>query len=103
MIGYMGSDDLFYPEVFNVIYKYKNLLNIDAIYFDSYTLLYKSKVIKLRKCPNIEFNKKNLLKFGTIVGLQNIFFDRKNEALDTKASQTPALPASPSFHAQTPS
>jgi glycosyltransferase len=77
IIGYLGSDDLLNNETLFKINKYKQLCNFDAIYFDSYTYFFEENRIKLRKCPNIEFNMKNLIKCGTLVGLQNIFFDKK--------------------------
>jgi glycosyltransferase involved in cell wall biosynthesis len=77
IIGYLGSDDLLNSETFFKINDYKSLVDFDAIYFDSYTYFLRSEKIILRKCPNINFDKKNLIKHGTIVGLQNIFFDKR--------------------------
>jgi glycosyltransferase involved in cell wall biosynthesis len=77
IIGYLGSDDLLNSETLFKINNYKQLCNFDAVYFDSYTYFFEENRIKLRKCPNIEFNLTNLIKYGTIVGLQNIFFDKR--------------------------
>ncbi len=77
IIGYMGSDDILYKNIFNEISYHSNIINYDAIYFNSYTYEPKRNKCQLRKCPYIEFNKTNLLKKGTLVGLQNIFFTKK--------------------------
>lgn len=77
VVGYLGSDDLLNKETLFKINEYKNVVDFDGIYFDSYTYYIDKKIIQLRKCPNISFDRINLIKFGTIVGLQNIFFDRK--------------------------
>jgi len=77
IIGYLGSDDLLNAGTLEQVARYKSLIDFDAIYFDSYTYYIERKTTLLRKCPNIEFNKKNLVQFGTIVGLQNIFFDKR--------------------------
>jgi len=77
IIGYLGSDDLLNSDTLFVINKYKSLIDFDGIYFDSYTYYIDKNIVKLRKCPNITFNRSNLIKFGTIVGLQNMYFDKK--------------------------
>lgn len=77
IIGYLGSDDLLNTDTLFKINTTKSLVDFDAIYFDSYTYYNSDNVIQLRKCPNIAFNRENLIKYGTLVGLQNIFFDRK--------------------------
>ncbi|MBX9599206.1 MAG: glycosyltransferase [Burkholderiales bacterium] len=74
VVGYLGSDDLLMPKIFDTINQNFSLVNADAIYFNSYTHYINENKIILRKCPNIGFNRGNLIKFGTIVGLQNIFF-----------------------------
>lgn len=76
IVGYLGSDDLLVAGIFNIINRQVTLINVDAIYFNSYTYYINENRIILRTCPNIEFNRANLIKFGTIVGLQNIFFKR---------------------------
>lgn len=77
IIGYLGSDDLLMNDTLKIVADYKKIIDFDGIYFDSYTHDYKSNTTNYRKCPEIKFTKNNLLKFGTIVGLQNIFFSVK--------------------------
>jgi glycosyltransferase involved in cell wall biosynthesis len=77
IIGYLGSDDLLNIDTLFKINDSKQLVDSDAIYFDSYTYYINKNIIQLRKCPNIIFNRINLIKYGTLVGLQNIFFDKK--------------------------
>lgn len=76
IIGYSGSDDLLSPDILTTINNYANKIDFDVIYFDSYTYLVDENKKILRKCPSIKFNKKNLLRYGTIVGLQDIFFKK---------------------------
>lgn len=77
IIGYLGSDDLIRKGTLDLVAEYKDLIDFDAIYFDSYTYDFASNKVSYRKCPNIFFSEKNLLSFGTIVGLQNIFFSSR--------------------------
>lgn len=77
IIGYLGSDDLLNTETLFKINTTKKLVDFDAIYFDSYTYYIDKNIIQLKKCPSITFNRVNLIKYGTLVGLQNIFFDKK--------------------------
>lgn len=77
IIGYLGSDDLLNTETLFKINNFKQLVDFDAIYFDSYTYYIDKNIIQLRKCLNVTFNRVNLIKYGTLVGLQNIFFDKK--------------------------
>ncbi|MGQ4005588.1 glycosyltransferase [Francisellaceae bacterium CB300] len=77
IIGYLGSDDLLNVDTLVKVNENKNLVDFDAIYFDSYTYYLDKKFIKLRKCPAVQFSRKNLIKYMTIVGLQDIFFDKK--------------------------
>jgi glycosyltransferase involved in cell wall biosynthesis len=74
IIGYLGSDDLLMSDTLKIVADYKKIIDFDGIYFDSYTHDYKSNATNYRKCPEIKFTKNNLLRFGTIVGLQNVFF-----------------------------
>ena len=76
IIGYMGCDDLLFENIFRTINQWKQYLNFDAIYFDSYSYYINSKRCAQQK-PKHEMTRQNLLKYGTIVGLQNIFFDRR--------------------------
>jgi len=77
IIGYLGSDDILNSKTLDYVNSYKKIVDFDGIYFDSYTYDYETNTVKLRKCPQGQFNEVNLIKSGTIVGLQNIFFDKK--------------------------
>ncbi len=74
IFGYLGADDILMP---NVLSKVANMFDIatgiDGLYFDSYSYLGESGKLTYRKCPISDFSLANLLKFGTIVGLQNIY------------------------------
>lgn len=76
VIGYMGSDDIIYKNLFEEINYVNNWSNYDAIYFNSYTFYINENRCDLRKCPDLNINAKNLLSYGTIVGWQNIFFKK---------------------------
>lgn len=77
IIGYLGSDDILMHDTLKIVADYKSIIDFDGIYFDSYTYDYKSNTTKYSKCPEIMFTKNNLLKFGTIVGLQNMFISSR--------------------------
>lgn len=77
IIGYVGSDDLLCKDILNSINYYFNLLNVDAICCNSITYYVNDNFYYHRNNLNIPFNKKNLLKHGTLTGLQNIFFARQ--------------------------
>lgn len=74
IFGYLGADDILMP---NVLSEVANLFGIatgiDGLYFDSYSYLGESGKLTYRKCPTAEFSLATLLKFGTIVGLQNLY------------------------------
>ena len=76
IIGYLGSDDLLCQDILQEVAYHSRWCNFDAIYFDSYTYYFQEKKCILRICPKLEFTKENLLRYGTIVGWQNIFFKR---------------------------
>lgn len=76
IIGYSGSDDIWEPGILSTINDYANKINFDAIYFDSYTFHVNEGKKILRRCPEREFNRRNLLRYGTPVGLQDIFFKK---------------------------
>ena len=76
IIGYLGSDDILSPDIFGTINDYANKTDFDAIYFDSYNFIASENKTTFRKCPNMEFNRKNLLKYGTMVGMQDMFFKK---------------------------
>lgn len=74
IFSYLGADDILMP---NILGEVANLFSfatdIDGLYFDSYSYLVKDGKLTYRKCPTDEFSLANLLKYGTIVGLQNIY------------------------------
>ena len=74
IIGYLGSDDLLTDGIFKKINNLFAWSNFDAVYFNSYTFYVNVKNCILRKVPEINFNHQSLFSYGTIVGLQNIFF-----------------------------
>ena len=76
IIGYLGSDDILYKNIFKKIALYSEINSFDAIYFDSYNYFIDKGQILYRECPNIKFSRENLLKYGTIVGLEDIFFSK---------------------------
>ncbi|WP_351078874.1 glycosyltransferase [Shewanella sp. CAL98-MNA-CIBAN-0140] len=75
IIGYLGSDDLLLKNTLEIVADNYALVGFDAVYFDSYTHDYKNNLTNYRSCPDLSFTKYNLLKYGTIVGLQNIYFN----------------------------
>ncbi|WP_102980360.1 glycosyltransferase [Chryseobacterium scophthalmum] len=77
IIGYLGSDDIIYKNLFNNLNYINSWSSFDAAYFNSYTFYINEKKCILRKCPEIEFNIENLLSYGTIVGWQNIYFKKE--------------------------
>lgn len=74
IFAYLGADDILMP---NILSKVSNLFfiarGIEGLYFDSYGYIDISGKLTYRCCPTGDFTLKNLLKFGTIVGLQNIY------------------------------
>lgn len=76
IIGYLGSDDYILNGTFEKLNEMYFKVRPDAIYFDSYTFFKNENKCVLRKVPEIAFSRENLLKHGTIVGLQNIFFKK---------------------------
>ncbi|MDH2917873.1 MAG: glycosyltransferase [Sideroxydans sp.] len=74
IFGYLGADDILMP---NILSEVANLFAIapklDGVYFDSYSYLCEKNVMTYRECPMVDFSLNNLLKLGTIVGLQNIY------------------------------
>tara|TARA_B100000315_G_scaffold185588_1_gene174731 strand:+ start:2584 stop:3441 length:858 start_codon:yes stop_codon:yes gene_type:complete len=76
IIMQMGHDDILHDNVFSVIASYSKIIDFDIIYFDSYNYFIQEKRSVLRKCPNIEINRKNLLEYGSIVGGQSTYFKR---------------------------
>jgi glycosyltransferase involved in cell wall biosynthesis len=76
IIGYLGSDDILYQNILAKIAFNCQFIDFDAIYFNSINYWPTKKKAILRNCPSCELTKRNLLKYGTIVGLQNIYFKK---------------------------
>ena len=74
----MGNDDFYLPNILKkIIFFFNFLKDVDGIYFDSYTYNLLNNGLIYRACPKLKFNKLNLFKYGTLVGLQNIFFKKE--------------------------
>ncbi len=74
IFGYLGADDILMPNVLSEVANLFRVANgIDGLYFDSYSYLGECGKLTYRKCPTDDFSLANLLKIGTIVGLQNIY------------------------------
>lgn len=74
VFGYLGADDILLPGVLNdVAHLFRIASGVDGLYFDSYSYIGENGKLIYRKCPTTEFTIKNLIRFGTIVGLQNIY------------------------------
>jgi len=76
-IGYLGSDDRLVADILGVVISYTKLVDADSFYFDSYFYNPFEKLCQYRRCPALEFTRENLYKYGTIVGLQNIFLHKR--------------------------
>ncbi len=76
IIMQMGHDDILQPKIFKNISYYSKIIDFDSIYFDSYNYFVKEHRCVLRRCPDIKINRMNLLKYGSIVGGQCIYFKR---------------------------
>lgn len=74
IIGYLGADDLLYKGILETIGYHSSIINFDAIYFDSYSYFINDNKCIYRKTPEHVFTLDNHIKYGTIVGWQNIFF-----------------------------
>lgn len=77
IIGYMGSDDILYKNLFDTIIYHNGICDFDAIYFNSYVYWIEESKCILRKCPDVPFTKEGLLSSGTIAGWQTIYFKRE--------------------------
>lgn len=74
VFGYLGSDDILMPNILSEIsYLFCVADGVDGIYFDSFSYVGGDGKLNYRRCPTDEFSLANLLKYGTIVGLQNIY------------------------------
>lgn len=75
IFGYLGADDILLPNVLSGVGDLFGVAaGLDGLYFDSYSYIGETGKLIYRKCPTDEFTLATLLRFGTIVGLQNIFF-----------------------------
>lgn len=78
IIGYLGSDDLLNANTLEIVGNYKSLVDYDGIYFNSYSYYVSESHFKMIKSADkYTFTRKDLIRYGTVVGLQNIFFDRR--------------------------
>lgn len=74
IFGYLGADDILLPNILSEVANFFLIApSLDGVYFDSYSYLCESNQMSYRKCPEVKFSLNDLLKFGTIVGLQNIY------------------------------
>ncbi|MEP6803989.1 MAG: glycosyltransferase [Flavobacterium sp.] len=76
IIGFLASDDLLFKGIFNEIVYNSNWCDFDGIYFDSYLYYKKTNKCILREVPSYEISKLNLLKFGTTVGFESMYFKK---------------------------
>lgn len=77
IIGYLGSDDLLSGDVFQKIARWEPFVDFDAVFFNSYTYYVEDRKCVLQRPSTLEINTENLLRRGTIVGLQNTFYRRR--------------------------
>jgi len=88
VFGYLGCDDILMPDVLGEIGRIFHLAeSIDGLFFDSFSYFPDVRSLIYRACPTSEFSFKNLLKFGTISGLQNVFI-RSNHVIAYKFSDS---------------
>lgn len=74
IIAYLGSDDEYLPGIFDHVAWMAERIAFDALLFSSYTYFVKEKKCVLQTPSTREITSETLLEFGTIVGLQNIFY-----------------------------
>jgi len=77
LIGYLGNDDLLMPRITRTIAEFDKLIEFDVIFFNSYTNYVQERKCILQKPVTTLLSRENLLRHGTIVGLQNIYFRRR--------------------------
>lgn len=78
LIAFLASDVFYYSnDLFSTVAYHYKLVPFDGIYFDYYSYQPQNSKLTLWKCPLIEFNKHNLLSYGTIVGFDNIFIHKR--------------------------
>lgn len=74
IFGYLGCDDILMPGILAEVANLASVApKIDGFYFDSINYNVGENRLAYRKCPTSTLSMDNLLKFGTIVGLQNIY------------------------------
>lgn len=74
MIGYLGSDDVLMDNILVKVSEVSSKIDFDYAFFNSYTYYIKERKCILQKPMLQNFTFNDLLKYGTIVGLQNTFF-----------------------------
>jgi glycosyltransferase involved in cell wall biosynthesis len=67
IIGYLGSDDLLFGDIFQVINSLAFAIDFDAIYFNSYTYYVQERRCLLQRPSVSEITLETLLANGTIV------------------------------------
>lgn len=86
-IGYLGGDDLLMPGILDRVTALTSMVEVDGIFFNSYTNWVRERKVRLQKPAATDLSRNNLLKYGTLVGLQNIFYKREiliNNPLDIR-------------------
>jgi len=76
LVGFLGADDLLMPGLFGRLSELHQVIDSDGIYFDSYVWWEDERRCILRKPLAPQFTRSSLLRHGTIVGWQNIYFTR---------------------------
>lgn len=77
-IAFLAADVFYYADdIFSTVVENYNMIPFDGILFDYYIYYPGKRCVILNKCPNVAFTKDNLLRFGTIVGFDNIFISRE--------------------------
>ena len=76
-VGYLGNDDVLCQGLFREIATLAAHIPFDVVYFNSYTYHVKTRKCYLQKPATTDITIENLLRHGTIVGLQNMYFQRR--------------------------
>ncbi len=82
---YLGSDDYLYDNILEKVNRYVNhITNYGLIKTESFNVFCDSinywsydNIFEKRKIQTLEFTKRSLIRYGTLIGLQNMFFNRK--------------------------
>jgi glycosyltransferase involved in cell wall biosynthesis len=77
IIGYLGSDDLLAGGTFKIIARWAPYVDFDAIFFNSYTYYVRERNCVLQRPATLQIDTESLLRRGTIVGLQNIYYRKR--------------------------